>query len=179
MAKNPTPSQLDAGQIIKRVFDDDNDSFRVDANVTFEGSTQEVIISHADDSIRLGDGTKIVTATTVDSDVGLDVNIIGGVVSGDFQSSGLQKQLKSQSIIITEVPTKVPAIPIVDRNAISIRVWGTNVVYFGDASVTVEDGYPKKQFEEISLDVKDNAAVEIYAVCSIGQTCELRIMELA
>lgn len=58
MAKNPTPSLLDAGQIVKRAFNDDTDSLRVDAQVVANISgAQEVIISDADDSIKIGNGS--------------------------------------------------------------------------------------------------------------------------
>lgn len=49
---------------------------------------QEVIISHTDDSIRLGDGTNFLTSTTVGSDVGLDVNIIGGTLTTSNSANG-------------------------------------------------------------------------------------------
>lgn len=45
------------------------------ANVKFS-TPQEIVISHTDDSIRLGDGTSLITATTIGPDVGLDVNVI-------------------------------------------------------------------------------------------------------
>lgn len=46
--------------------------------VTFT-SPPEVVIDHTNDSIRLGDGTDLVTTTTVGSDIGLDVNIISPI----------------------------------------------------------------------------------------------------
>lgn len=57
MAQNPTPSQLDPGQIIKRSFDGAEDRLRVDAQVTavIPGPI-EVSITDVDDSIRIGGG---------------------------------------------------------------------------------------------------------------------------
>lgn len=180
MAKNPLITLLDPGQIVKRVYDESQDRIRVDAQVTATMSgSQEVVISQYDDSIAIGDGSNLFTGTDVNAKHGLDVNVIGGVVSGEFTSSGLGKGLRSQRIIVTDQPTKVPLIPLADRNGMSIRIWGSNFVYFGNSDVTVNEGYPKRQYEEIVLDVKDNAAVELYAVCDPGLTCELRIMELA
>lgn len=68
----------DAFQVLRSVFDVDKNCLRVCVveGTTGGGSGFEVIISHTDDSIRLGDGTKLVTATTVSSKVGLDVNVL-------------------------------------------------------------------------------------------------------
>ena len=71
-------SSLDANQVIRNVHDEDSNSLRVSV-VNDSGDPDmgvEVVISHTDDSIRLGDGTSLVTSTTVGADVGLDVNLI-------------------------------------------------------------------------------------------------------
>lgn len=52
MAKNPNPSLLDAAQIIKRAFDEENDRIRIDAEINADVGDQEVIINAADDSIQ-------------------------------------------------------------------------------------------------------------------------------
>ncbi len=181
MAQNPNGmSLLDMGQIVKRVYDPTNDELRVQANITTNISgAQEVLISQVDDSIRLGDGTNLVTSTTVSSHVGLDVNLIGGVVSGTFQSSGLSTSLKNSVMTITDVASKVPATPLTNRNALSIRVWGSNTVYFGGSTVTAAAGYPRLSLEEIQMDIKDNSSVELWAICASGQTSEVRILEVA
>ena len=180
MALNPNPSLLDPGQIIKRVFDNDNDSIRTDANVTFNNTQPlEVAINQVDDNIAIGDGTHLYTSTTIGSDVALDVNISGGVVSGSFSQSGLKNGMRTTSFTITDTPQALPTSPLSGRNTLSVRVWGANVVYFGNSSVSAANGYPKKQYEEISMDVTDTAAVELYAVCDTGLTCEVRILEIA
>jgi hypothetical protein len=70
----PPPSKLDGSQVLQGSFDEANGRLRVDATLS-PGGTSEIIIDHADDSIRLGDGTDLVTTTTVGSNVGLDVYI--------------------------------------------------------------------------------------------------------
>lgn len=172
------PSLLDSGQIIKAVYDESSNKIRVDAEVTLPDN-QEIVISHVDDSIRIGDGTKFATATQVSSKVGLDVNLIGGIVSGNFTSSGLSTGLKTQTITVTDTATKIPSVSLENRNSMSIRIWGTNIVYFGSSDVTSANGYPKRQYEEVIIDIKDNSEVELYAICDTGQTCELRILEVA
>lgn len=179
MAKNPNPSKLDPGQIVKRVFDNDNDRIRVDAEITTNIESQEVVISHIDDSIKIGDGDNLVGTTEVGGDVGLNAVIIGGVVSGNFQATGLSNGLRTQKMTVGDTAMKIPSSPLTNRNGISVRVIGEEDVYFGPAGVTVDNGYPKKQFEEMILDVKDNSAVELYAVCAPGKTCEVRVLEIA
>jgi hypothetical protein len=72
-------SKLDFQQIIQNVHNEVDQCLRVDAKVSI-GET-EVIISHENDSIRLGDGTDLVTTTTIGSDVGLDVNVINPITA--------------------------------------------------------------------------------------------------
>lgn len=76
MPPAPPPSALDANQVLQHAFEDATGRLRVDAEVTATIGDLELDISHTDDSIRLGDGTSLVTATTIGPDVGLDVNII-------------------------------------------------------------------------------------------------------
>lgn len=162
-------SPQDANQVLKIAHDIPSDSLKV----KLVGG--EISISATDDSIRIGDGVDLVTTTTVGADVGLDVNVIGGNVV----VNGLKSGLKTSVITVSDVATPIPAVALVNRNSLSIRVWGPNRVFFGDATVTATTGYPKLQFEEIHLDIQDDAAVEMYAICSAGQTCEIRIMEIA
>jgi len=49
---------------------------RASATTVKFSSPQEVVISHLDDSIRLGDGTSLLTSTTSGSKIALDVNDI-------------------------------------------------------------------------------------------------------
>lgn len=174
---------LDENQIIQRVFDEAGDKLRVDAQVTVNAGTAEVIISQVDDSIRLGDGVNLITASIVGAKSGLDVNLIGGVVSGSFSSSGLSTGMKTTSMTITDTPTKVPLTPLAARNGISVRVWNlldtTVIVYFGGSTMTAANGYPKSHGEEMQMDVKDNAAVELYAVCDTGKSAIVKILEVA
>lgn len=73
--------KYDANQVLRSVFDVDRNTLRVSVvdGSTGDGSGFEVIISHTDDSIRLGDGTNFITSTTVGPKVGLDVNVINPV----------------------------------------------------------------------------------------------------
>lgn len=45
------------------------------------GVNVEVDLSHVDDSVALGDGTNLLTSTTVGADIGLDVNLINASIA--------------------------------------------------------------------------------------------------
>lgn len=175
----PKPSKLDFEQVLPAAFDDASGSLRTTATLVASGETQ-VIITQEDDSIRIGDGVNLITATIVGPDVGLDVNVIGGTLTGEFQFSGLSTGLDTQAVFVSDVAVKVPAVPLVNRNGLSVRVLTQNItVYFGNSGVTPVNGYPKFYREEIILDIKDNTAVDLWAVCDTGVTGQLRIIELA
>jgi hypothetical protein len=80
---------LDANQVLRSVYDETENCLRVCVveGTTGGGAGFEVIISHTDDSIRLGDGTQLVTATLVSGKVGLDVNVINEVDIQDLDAS--------------------------------------------------------------------------------------------
>ena len=156
-------SDQDYQQVIKHVFEKISESLKV--NIVGGNLT----ISHTEDSVRIGDGTDLVTTTQSGADVGLDVAIIS--------ATGLKNAIKSTSITVTDVAQKIPGTALIDRNGMIIKICGTEDVYFGDVSVTPTNGYPKKYIEELSLDIKDN--IELYAICATGKTCEIRILEVS
>lgn len=170
-------SNYDFAQVLKAVLDEPSASLRVLIN----GLT--LTLSHTTDSIRLGDGTNLITSTTIGAKQSLDVNVAGGVVSGNFTSSGLSTDLNTTEITVTDVATKVPSSALLNRNGISVRVWNpldtSIVVYFGDSTVSVSNGYPKLNKEEIVIDIKDNPAVELYAICETGKSAKVRVFEVS
>lgn len=85
---NSPYTQLDANQVLKQSFDESQDRLRVDAAITVDNVTLDVQLDQANDSVSIGDGTTLYTGTTVGSDHGLDVNIIGGTVTANIQTAG-------------------------------------------------------------------------------------------
>jgi hypothetical protein len=123
---------------------------------------------------------QVQTGTVIGNKVAADVNLLGGTVTGTFEPTGLSTNVKTSVMIVTDVPALVTPSPLADRNAMSIRVWGDQTVYFGeDITVSSTNGYPKTTLEELALDIKENPAMEIWAVCEAGKTSELRVLELA
>jgi len=110
----------------------------------------------------------------------LHVKVTSGNVSGTFEPSGLKTNLKNSVHLVTDTPTLVTPVPLADRNAITIRVIGSETVYFGNSSlITNATGYPKLTLEELAMDIRDTVGVEVWAVCAPGKTSELRILEIA
>jgi hypothetical protein len=75
----PPPTKLDANQVLKASFDEANGRLRTDTTITGDIVIGDVTVSQTESSIRIGDGTDLVTTTTVGSDVGLDVNILNDI----------------------------------------------------------------------------------------------------
>lgn len=73
---NAPYTELDSTQVLRHVFDETQDRLRVDAAVSMDAGQLDVVIDQADDSIRIGDGTNLVTTTQDSGKVALDVNII-------------------------------------------------------------------------------------------------------
>lgn len=55
---------LDANQVLRSVYDVDNNRLRTDASLSASIGTIEVVIDHVNDSIKIGDGTNTVDVTT-------------------------------------------------------------------------------------------------------------------
>lgn len=105
----------------------------------------------------------------------------GAGVEANVVLSGLSTGLSTTSIIVTDVPTLIPATAnlLQNRNGISIRNMTLEPIYLGASSVNVSHGYPKFQYEEFVADIRDSTAVYIYAICASGASSEVRIMQLA
>jgi hypothetical protein len=185
MPKNPNITQLDPMQALRRTFDEENDRLRVDSSVTVTLGNAEVVIDHVDDSIRLGNGTDLVTTTTSGSDVGLDVNVIGGTVTGELTLSGLRIAGRNTTMNVLDVATVIPAIPLASRNTITVtNMSGTDTLYIGfdtgvtaDSVIGITSGFPVGPQQGFNLDVTDE--VELYGIAEAGKTIKIIVTELA
>lgn len=176
----PAPSKLDAAQVLQGAFKESTGELRVAANVTANiAGAQEVVISHVDDSIKIGNGAILAGVSAVGADNGLNVKVLNQL---EVTPQGLSVGIQNTVITVGTTPTKIPAVPFANRNSMSVRVWNLAdtavIIYFGKSTVTTANGYPKGHGEEVILDVQDNAAVELYAVVAAG-TAEVRVLELA
>lgn len=101
MAKNPNPSLLDPGQIIKRVYDEANDQLRttIDASINI-GGQQTLVIDQVADSI-----------------------VVYGTTDGTF--SGTHKAIKVDSSGVVQVSATVPGTITVNQGTNPWVVSGT------------------------------------------------------
>ena len=145
----PPPSPLDGFQVLKHSFDDATGRLRVDSTLTLDASTLEIAISHEDDSIRIGDGTSLVTTTTVGSKVALDVALTGSgapvevVVVGNGIGSDPTVANLNTPIANTEYsfvfPTETKKIRIKARNN-SLLKYTTIMGQSGTTFISVKPG---------------------------------------
>jgi hypothetical protein len=78
----------DANQVLRSVFDVDKNTLRVSiVEGSSGGGSFEVVISHINDSIRLGNGTDYFTSTYIGPKIGLDVGVINEVNIEDLDAS--------------------------------------------------------------------------------------------
>lgn len=92
-------SRLDADQCLQHAFDDATGRFKVDAEVsaTIVSAAQEVVISHVDDSIKIGDGTDFLA---VQADGSINVNVSSATVSNGSGASAVNIQDGGNSITV-------------------------------------------------------------------------------
>ncbi len=150
------PSQLDASQVLPGAYDDASSSLRT----TLAAGTT-IVISAADDSIKIGNGTGNFAGVTA----------TGGLTTSEL--SGVQFQT-SQYIIGTSA-VQVTVTPLTGRKSISLKSAG--VIYVGNSSgVTTSTGFLLNSGEAVSMDL-DGSHV-IYAISS-GSGQKLYALELA
>lgn len=171
-------SKLNQQTIFQRAFDESTDTLRTTATIgEFTGEISVDFSATDGDTVAISDPQGNIVTTTVDGPkTGMDVNVLNQL---ETTPTGLSKSIKTSAVVITDVAQKVPATALLDRNTMSVRIVGSSTVYFGGDDVTVNNGYPKFQYEDFIADVRDNPDVFIWAVCEPGQTCEVRVIEIA
>ena len=106
--------------------------------------------------------------------------------TGEFTPSGFTKDFRVTTMNITDVPTKLPATPLDDRNSLSINnlVTNSDTLYVNKtSSVTADDAIGTNAGWEIipngfmNIDIKNN--LELWAVAPTGKTIRVKLLELA
>lgn len=104
-------------------------------------------------------------------------------IEGSFSPSGLSKDWRVTTLIVSDTAIPIPAIALSDRNSLIIHNKGSNKLYLGKADVTADtvlgttSGWEIVSTSYYSLDVKDN--IIIYGICEAGQSTTLKVLELA
>lgn len=105
-------------------------------------------------------------------------------ITGSFSPRGLTKEFKNTTMSVTDVATKIPAVPLTDRNAMAIyNNHATEVLYIGNSDVTADtvagttSGWKIDAGSYLQLDI--TAAIELYAAFESGESGMVQILELA
>jgi hypothetical protein len=166
MCPAPAPSKLDSQQILPAAFEESTGRLRTTATATISGIT-EVSINQADDSIRIGDGTNLITSTNVAGKQGLDVNVISSTPSvADVNLNGLNA-FQTTQYTLGLTATQLTPTPLTDRSSMIIKVsttTPTEIVWINDNSgMTVGDSFPLFNGDTLQLDLTPLESVYVLA----------------
>lgn len=170
----PPPSRLDGNQVLQHSFEDATGRIRVDAEISLDASTLDIVIDHTNDSIRLGDGVNLVTTTTNSGKVGLDVNISG--VTGSLPISINTAQ--NPTIINLDMPIgnseysfNLPA----DTKQFKFRARNRNKVQYSYAIGETDINYISVMpgFVEEIKNIELSGSTPIYFRATASETIEL------
>lgn len=198
MAKNPNPSLLDPGQIIKRVYDEANDQIRttIDASINVAGQQTLVITDTVDSIVAFGttDGTftgthkaiKVdtngvvqVSATipgTITVNQGTSPWVVSGTVtanagSGTFSTSiqGLPTFQTSQYTVGVSA-VQLAVTPLTNRSSVSIKVKTTadSEIVYIGNSSSVTTSTGYALFNRDSVSIDLTGAQTLYAISSLA-----------
>lgn len=149
----------------------------LDVNVT-SGINVEVDLSHVDDSIRLGDGTDFFTSHTVNTDVGLDVYVIGGDIQvTDAALANVAIENAAKVLATADTAEAIVTSALANRKYLFIANNDNTKVFVGKSGVTAANGFPLSPGSVMEL--RAGAAVSPHFVGQTGKTPELRTLELA
>lgn len=110
--------------------------------------------------------------------------LVDANVSGTIEPSGLQTAGRVTTLEVSTTAVELPAVPLLDRNAMSIRnLSTTDTLYIGfDTSVTADSvvgttsGWEVGPGEDFNLDIK--GSIPVYGIVASG-TILIKVAELA
>lgn len=129
-------------------------------------------LTHASDSIRLGDGTSLITSTLVGSDQGLDVNIINDLTVSDLADTAILNTQKN----VTTTSGVLLASEQANRKYFYVQNLGTKKTYIGASGVTTANGL--RLSPGAVAEFRLGPALSMHAVAEAG-TQDCRVMELS
>lgn len=138
----------------------------MDVNVT-NSLGIDVDLDHTEDSVQLGDGTNLLTSTTVGSNIALDVNMVN--------DPSVANDIVVNASPLTDVEATIGA-NTAGRQAILVQNLGANECFIGEAGVTDATGF--RLSKNSVIEIKVGAAVVLKGICKSGGTADTRYMEL-
>jgi hypothetical protein len=158
----PAPTQLDANQVLTGSYDEANGRIRTSSTITANISgAQEVIISHTDDSIKIGDGTDFLA---VNADGSINVTTTASLPSN--QSSLVQYSEASGVASGIETTVLTYTVPVATTFfLLRASVSGTNIATYR-LKINAVTKETKRTWwmrfnEEFDWSLEDNKGIEL------------------
>jgi hypothetical protein len=160
----PAPTQLDANQVLRGAYDEAEGRLRTDSKITANISgAQEVIISHTDDSIKIGDGTDFLA---VNADGSINVTSVASLPSNEtsyFQYGEISSIPSASETNILSYTVPVATTFFFLRASVS----GTNLAIYkvkvnGTTQETKRTWWTKFN-EDFELSLQNNKGLELSA----------------
>lgn len=127
-----------------------------------DGVNVEVDLSHADDSVRLGDGTTLTNVTTNNA---------------LYVSDSARASIQTSAAVVSDSAGELAATPLSGRNEVTIQNVGNKPCALGPSGVTFATGIILERGDSATFKWSD--AVDFYAICDSSESTNLRILEAA
>lgn len=135
-------------------------------------------ITHVSDSIRLGDGTSLITSTLEGGKQALDVYVANEVSVNDAALANTAIANAANTLGVADTAEDVVASPLTDRKYLFIRNMDNKQIYVGaNGSTTAAAGFPLSPGS--ILELRAGASIDIEFVGSTAATPEIRTLELS
>ena len=85
----------------------------------------------------------------------------------------LRRNIRQGTVTVGVTATKIPDSPLSNRLSVTIMNISTNIVYIGNSSVTIADGFPLYPRAVLQISIEDS--VDIYGISTGDSEC--RILE--
>lgn len=85
----------------------------------------------------------------------------------------IRQNLRSSPVTVGTSATKIPTIPLSDRRTIIIQNVSSNIVYIGNSSVAVANGFRIYPRGTMQISIEDS--VDVYGIA--GSSSAIRILE--
>jgi hypothetical protein len=134
-------------------------------------------LTHASDSIRLGDGTSLITSTLSGGKQALDV-YIANAGSIDIDDSLANTAIANATRAVSTTAIDLVASPLASRKWLYAANNGNKGVFIGASGVTAANGFPL--FPGMQIELRVGASVDVEVIGEAGASSEdIRTMELS
>ena len=118
---------LDGQQVLRSVYDETDNSLRVNAQIRAQIGQLEIILDHTEDTVRLGDGTNL-TSVTASGELQVrdnDLNTTASSINGKLNSLGQKTASGSVPVVIAS-----------DQSPVLVHDYEDTIAVYSTISVT-------------------------------------------